>query len=132
MTSFTAKHLTLTAQVGQLADFFGDMQNFQRIMPEQVENWTADKSSCSFFIKNLGDLGMNKGGVNLPHSFEFPSNESSKVNFTLTFHLLTEADNTFKGYFEITTQMNAMIEMIAKRPLTNFVNLLNENLQKQF
>jgi len=129
MKSFTAERKLFIVEVAKIADFLSDMQNFRQIMPEQIEDWNADEMSCSFFIKNLGKLGMIKGEVVEMQKFEFPSSESSKVNFTLYFYFQHIGNGNSEGFFELKADMNPMIVMMAHRPLTNFVNILTENFQ---
>jgi carbon monoxide dehydrogenase subunit G len=38
--------------------FLSDMNNMQKLMPEQVINWTSDGESCQFMIKGMAELGM--------------------------------------------------------------------------
>lgn len=128
MSCFTANIVDFSKGFEEIQAFFDNLNNFRFIMPEQVENWQSDESSCSFFIKNLGNLGMKKGQVSISDHFTFVSNEQSRVDFVLHFYLKTKEGNEIKGHFEICADMNPMIEMMAKRPLTNFVNLLTTNL----
>lgn len=113
-----------------LDTFMGDMQNFREIMPEQVEDWSAEKSSCSFVIKNLGKLGMRITNPDESGSYKFSSTDESKVAFTLKFNTISGNDGITGGYFEISAEMNPLVEMMAKRPLTNFVNILTDNLKQ--
>lgn len=129
MKSIAAEPKSFSADVATINAYLDDMQNFKNFMPVQVEDWHAAKDSCSFFIKNLGKLAMKKGTVILPNRFEFPSDENSKVKFTLVFHYQTSGQDAWKGYFELLADINPMVEMMAKRPLTNFVNIITENLQ---
>lgn len=130
MKSIIANTLAFQADHSVVSTFLHDMRNFRKIMPEQIEDWSADELSCSFFIKNLGKLGMKKGNFDIGDQFDFPSNENSKVKFILIFHYLPEVSGGSKGHFELKADMNPMIEMMARRPLTNFVNILSENLNK--
>jgi|GEM_PF-281921 len=130
MSCFTGNSVNFSKYPEKIPGFFEDMNNFRFIMPDQVENWQSDENSCSFSIKNLGNLGMKKGTFEPPDHFTFVSNEVSKVNFVLHFHLKTSENSEKQGYFEICADMKPMIEMMAKRPLTNFVNILTTNFQR--
>lgn len=130
MTSIVADRQDFQANAGKIAAFFADMRNFKSIMPEQIESWQAEENTCSFFIKNLGKLGMEKGIFDPPHQFEFVSNDASNVNFTLVFHFCHDVETMCSGYFEIIAEMNPLVEMMAKRPLTNFVNILTKNFKQ--
>jgi len=109
--------------------FLGDLNNLRLIMPEQVENWTSDNDECSFSIKNLGNLGLKKGRATFPEKISFASSGQSKVTFELIFSLNPVGNESHSASFEIIAEMNSMVEMMAKRPLTNFVNLLIVNLK---
>jgi hypothetical protein len=130
MSCFAGNSVDFSTCPEKIPGFFDDMNNFRFIMPDQVENWQSDENNCSFSIKNLGNLGMKKGTFELPDHFTFVSNEVSKVNFVLQFQLKNSENNEKQGCFEICADMNPMIEMMAKRPLTNFVNILTTNFQR--
>lgn len=132
MNSYICKSIPIHGSPATIADFFGDVRNFKKIMPEQIENWRADKNSCSFRIKNLGELAFQKGKFNVPHQFEFQSTDQSKVNFMLVFHLFDNKTFPPNGHFEILTEVSPLIEMMVKRPLNNFVAILTTNLAEIF
>jgi hypothetical protein len=129
MANFSSDKVEFKTTPERVFRFLEDINNLGLIMPEQVENWKSDGNECSFFIKNLGDLGVKKGRLNLPGQIHFPSVESSKVKFDLVFSTGTAETGTIKAGFEISAEMSALVEMMAKRPLTNFVNLLTGNLK---
>ena len=131
MANFTSDKIELQTSPEKVFLFLENLNNLGLIMPEQVENWKSDGEECSFFIKNLGDLGLRKGRVKFPDQIFFPSSEVSKVSFDLIFSLKPLENDKYSAGFEITAEMNSMVEMMAKRPLTNFVNLLTTNLKTQ-
>ncbi len=131
MARFVADTLTFNADEKKFAGFFSDIGNLKMIMPDEIENWKVEGGQCSFSVKNLGQLKMEKGFVNPKSEYEFISTAESKVDFTLVFRFRKETTETSSGQFEIQTDVNPLIEMMVKRPLMNFVNLLTQNLTKQ-
>lgn len=131
MSKFTANPLPFDIAPLSLGEFFNNVSNLREIMPEQVQDWQSDEDSCSFFIQNLGHLSMHKDDFDAPFQYSFNSTENSKVTFTLSFHFEPNNDPSPTGFFELDAHMNPMVEMLAKRPLLNFVNILTENLQKK-
>lgn len=131
MAKIAADKTGFQVDIAKLDRFMRDMQNFRDIMPEQVEDWHAEKDSCTFTIKNLGKLGMRISAPGSPGSFKFESTDQSKVDFTLLFYYNVVGDQVNSGYFEISTEMNPLVEMMAKRPLSNFVNILTTNLKQK-
>lgn len=131
MSKFTANPLPFHIEPEAFSVFFSNVSNLREIMPEQVQDWQSDENSCSFFIQNLGQLSMQKGEFSFPDAYSFQSTEISKVKFALGFHFKPDSDTSSIGFFELDADMNPMVEMLAKRPLSNFVNILTENLQKK-
>lgn len=129
MVKFTADTLAFSAGKNEFAGFFGDIDHLRLIMPAEVEQWKSEKDRCSFFIKNLGTLSIEKGFVNPESEYEFISTADSKVDFTLVFRFQKATEGHFNAFFEIQTDVNALVEMMVKRPLTNFVNMLTQNLK---
>lgn len=129
MVKFTADSLIFDNDKAAFADFFRDINSLKMIMPAEVEQWKAEDEKCSFFIKNLGNLSMERGFVNPESEFEFIATAESRVDFTLMFHFRENIGGKLTGYFELQTDVNPLVEMMVKRPLTNFVNMLTKNLQ---
>ncbi|NCA85288.1 MAG: hypothetical protein EOM83_06900 [Clostridia bacterium] len=129
MKKFTADTLDFTATAEQVGAFASDMRNFSHIMPEQIEQWQANENAAAFTIKNIGRLSMSRGNMDFPFKFEFPATADSKVRFTLILHYRPNARQEAKVFFEIEAEINTMMEMMARRPLTIFVNLLTQNLK---
>ncbi|OQX77799.1 MAG: hypothetical protein B6D64_07740 [Bacteroidetes bacterium 4484_276] len=131
MANFISNIIEIESSPEHVFSFLKKLPNLRAIMPDQIENWKSNEEECSFFIKNLGDLGLKKGKVDSSEQIRFPSSENSKVKFDLIFHQIPSDNEKYKTSFEVVAEMNSLVEMMAKRPLTNFVNLLNTNLQNQ-
>lgn len=131
MANFISNIIEIETSVEQVFSFLEILPNLGTIMPDQIENWKSNDEECSFFIKNLGDLGLKKGKFISSEQIRFPSSENSRVKFDLIFHLIPSDNDKYKTSFEVMAEMNPLVEMMAKRPLTNFVNLLITKLQNK-
>lgn len=113
----------------KIFDFLSDMNNFGKLMPEQVVNWKSDKDGCTFTIKNMADISL-KISDRIPHKkIIMTSSDKSPLTFTLESEIT--AVDEFKSYVRvvINAELNAMMEMLAKNPLQNFVNMLATKLK---
>ncbi len=110
--------------------FLGDMNNFGKLMPEQVINWKSDKDSCSFTIKNMADLSL-KIIERVPSSkIVMTSGDDTPIKFTLECEIKQDKENQSSGKIIINAELNMMMEMLAKTPLQNFVNMLSDKLKE--
>lgn len=130
--NFIADNISLDVSKESIDNFFKDINALKLIMPAGVEQWQAEGDKCSFFIKNLGNLKM-KRSFDIPVSeYAYRSTANSKVDFTLLFHFNENGQNKSTGYFELQAQVNPFMKMMLERPVTNFVNLLTQNLHNHF
>ena len=111
--------------------FLADMNNLQKLMPEQVINWKSDTDSCTYTIKGMADIGMiitDREPVSL---VKMASHGKVPFQFTLNIAIRpagdgSEANLVFEG------EINAFMKMMVEKPLTNFFNMLADGLSKQF
>jgi carbon monoxide dehydrogenase subunit G len=111
--------------------FLSDMNNLQKLMPEQVGNWTSDTDTCQFTIKGMADLGMKITGRTPESLIAIASHGKSPFPFTLDIHIkaagdVSEAQLSFNG------EVNPFLKMMVEKPLGNFFNMLLDGLSKQF
>jgi hypothetical protein len=132
MAEFTGKKIYIGVKPEEIFTFFDDLGNLGMIMPDQVTVTRSSIRECSFFIKNLGNLGVKKGETVFPNSISFPATENAKVKFRLILDISPENNQHSGAAFRIVADMNPMVEMMVRRPLTNFVDMLADNLAKHF
>ncbi|MFH0864578.1 MAG: hypothetical protein V1904_00175 [Bacteroidota bacterium] len=109
--------------------FLNDMNNFGKLMPEQVIKWKSDKDRCTFTIKGMADISL-KITERIPSSkILMTSDDETPLQFTLECEISEAAENQSYGRIIMYAELNAMTEMLAKSPLQNFVNILAEKLK---
>jgi hypothetical protein len=131
MTTIESKQLELNATSEDLIAFVRNTDNLIDIFPkERIENWDSKKETCSFKIKGLVKITLDVNNVGAD-KIVFASGEGSPFDFTLSFLVIgnekpTEGKLVFEG------DMNPMLSMMATKPLTNFFNMIIENLQARY
>lgn len=112
--------------------FLSNLNNFKALMPEQIENWQSTEETCSFRIKNMADLSLRLT-EKVPNSLIVLSPEG-KAPFSFSLHCMLEAidENKTNATIKFNADLNAMMEMLAKSPLQNFVNILAARLKQKF
>lgn len=128
MTRIESDAAMINKSQAKIFEFLGDMNNFGKLMPEQVINWKSDKDSCSFTIKGMADISL-KITDRIPSSrIVMTAGEQVPVKFTLECELLNMKENVTSGRIIMNAELNAMMELLAKNPLQNFVNMLSKKM----
>lgn len=112
----------------EVYDFLTDLQNFRQLMPAGIEKFEVlDTDTFLFALKGMPEIAL-KRKEQTPHSQLVLGAASNKLPFTLTANIIplsateSEVGLSFEGEF------NAMMGMMIKTPITNFINTLSENM----
>jgi len=131
MTKIESNPIEIQTSAKNVLDFLSSFDNFSKLLPPQITNWQATEDSCSFTIQNMATLAMRikeKNETKLVIASEAPS----PFAFELICELEELPDNTCRSTIRLHADLNMMLVMVAKNPLQNFVNILNEQLKKMF
>jgi carbon monoxide dehydrogenase subunit G len=128
MTRIESDKVVVNKTMTEVYAFLSDFNNYERLMPEQVTDWTSTADECSFTIKGMATLGM-KMKEKIPHSkIVIEKNGKAPFDFFLTAVLSGENANCEAQLF-FDADLNPMLKMMAVRPLTNFLNMIASRLK---
>lgn len=128
MTRLESDTVTVNKTAKEVFEFLSDFNNYQRLMPEQVTDWKSTTDECSFTIKGMASLGM-KMKERVPFStIVIEKNGKAPFDFFLTSALEDKGQQCEARLF-FDADLNAMMKMMASKPLTNFLNLLASRLK---
>ena len=111
-------------------NFLSDMNNFGKLMPEQVINWKSTVDNCSFTIKGMTDLSMKISEKTPNTKVVYIPDGKVPFNFSLNINLQNPKENLCIAQIIFDAELNAMMEMLASKPLQNFVNMLAAKLKE--
>ncbi len=129
MANFTSEVKVINKPAHKIYDFLSNFKNFEHLMPEQVTNWEATETTCSFTVQGMADVGMKIKEKDLNTRVHIVSDGKLPFDFELTCHIEAIDENTSKAHIEINADLNPMMLMMVKRPLKNLVNLMAERLK---
>lgn len=130
MTTIKSKVVTVNQSPEEVFTFLRNLNNLEKLMPEdRVKDWNSDENQCSFQIKGLAKIGMTYNSEVANEHLKFVSSSDKPFPFTLNIFMKENGDKSdcsivFEG------EMNAMLSMMAKTPLTNFFNMLADKLKE--
>lgn len=115
----------------QAFEFLSNMENYRQLMPEDMKSFEVHESGNGFAVQigNLPKVGMKLKEKTEPTQLIFES-PSAAFEYYLTIDIApaddsyssSEIDINFEGKF------NPMIEMMAKKPLTHFIETIAARL----
>ncbi len=114
----------------EVFEFLTKVENFEQLMPESKQKFEKLSDSRFLFqLKGMPEIVLEQKG-STEYSTVILGAASDKLPFTLTANIV-DIDNgksTTQLIFE--GQFNAMMGMMIKNPIQNFINTLSENISK--
>jgi len=111
-------------------EYLIDLKNFEQLMPENIDKFEViSENRFLFSLTGMPEIVLERKSQT-EHDQLVLGAASKKLPFTLTADLTelqtdeTEVTLSFNGEF------NAMMAMMIKSPITNFITTLSENLKK--
>lgn len=124
-----SKRVMVKKSAEELCDYLSQVENFKSIMPENTTKFELlDENSFVFALKGMPDIALELREVMKPNKVVLGS-KSDKIPFTLTGDIqgISENESSIELLFD--GQINAMMAMMVKNPLSKFLDALSTNLQ---
>lgn len=110
-------------------EFLTNLQNFDKLMPENIDKFEVDGDSFLFSLKGMPEIRLV-----IKEKNEFDkivlSAASSKLNFSLMALIQPISEKTCEAQLLFTGDFNPMMAMMVKSPLQKFIDTLAENSEK--
>lgn len=109
-------------------EFLTDFRNFEQLMPDSVVKFELlDDDRFVFALKGMPEIVL-KRKEEQPNSKVILGAASEKLPFTLTMDIAASGENECTVQWSFEGEFNAMMAMMIKSPITNFIETLSENL----
>lgn len=112
-----------------LFDYMDNLHNFKDLMPPSVEKFEVDGESFVFGIKGMPEIRLIVK-EKTPFTKYVLAAASSKLDFSLINNINPIDESSCEVEIEFEADLNPMMSMMLKKPLTNFLNGLSEQLSK--
>tara|TARA_R110002049_G_scaffold4842_15_gene34256 strand:- start:580 stop:969 length:390 start_codon:yes stop_codon:yes gene_type:complete len=121
--------VTIEKSQEELFNFFSDLNNFEQIMPENINKFEVDGDSFLFGLPGMPEIRLVLK-EKTPFSNITLGAASSKLSFSLITNITVIEENKSEVSLTFDGEFNAMMAMMVKKPLTKFVDTLTENIGK--
>ena len=113
----------------ELYEFLNKLENYEQLMPESTEKFEVEGESFIFGLKGMPEIRLIMKEQTEYSNITLGA-ASSKLPFTLSADIKEISDDKSEVQLKFDSQFNAMMAMMAKSPITKFINALTENLEK--
>ena len=109
-------------------NFLSDVKNFEKLMPENIDKFELlNEDTFRFALRGMPEIVLRKE-EEYPNSKVVLGAASSKLNFTLTADIQEIDSNKSDVSLVFEGKFNAMMAMMIKGPITNFIQTLSTNM----
>ncbi len=114
----------------EVFEFLTDIKNFETLMPENIDKFEVlDENTFKFALKGMPEIVLRLKEQN-PNDKVVLGAASDKLPFTLTADITALGNSESEVGLSFEGQFNAMMAMMIKSPITNFMETLSNNLDK--
>jgi hypothetical protein len=128
MSYFESRSGKLTCTAEEVFNFVTDIRNFQQFVPQEtINNWQADKESCSFSVSMLGTVSLRLAEKVMYSKVVFAGDALKKNDFSLVLHISDNGNNSPEVKISLKAELNPVLKMMAAKPIGQFLEkLINE------
>ncbi len=121
---------TIEKSSKQVFEFLTNPKNFETLMPDNVDKFeVVNPETFLFALKGMPEIALKKK-EEVPYSKVVLGAASDKLPFTLTAHISELAEEQCEVYLSFEGEFNAMMAMMIKTPITNFIGTLSDNMSR--
>ncbi len=121
---------TIQKSSKEVYDFLLDIKNFEHLMPENISKFEVlNEQRFLFALKGMPEIVLQLK-ESTPTSKVVLGAASDKLPFTLTANIDEISANESEVVLNFEGEFNAMMAMMIKSPITNFMGTLSDNLAK--
>ncbi|MDT0608398.1 SRPBCC family protein [Croceitalea rosinachiae] len=114
----------------EVYNFLIDIKNFEILMPENIDKFEVlDANTFKFALSGMPEIILR---LKEQHPYEkiVLGAASDKLPFTLTVNIIATSENESEVGLSFEGEFNAMMAMMIKSPITNFMETLSKNMDK--
>jgi len=129
MTVFESKAI-INKPLSEVYNFLSDLNNHQKLMPENVYNWSSTTDEARFTIQNMAKLALKVYDRMENTSILIVPAEEVPFPVELKWAVSDNSDGTTQAVLTISAELNMMMKMLASGPLQKLTDHQTQSLKK--
>jgi len=128
---FQSHKVQLQVPVEKAYTFLLNLNNLQKLMPEQIINWQSTEDSCSFDIKGMAHISMERAETIPNRQVRIISKPENPIDLEIRVNLEKQTGNQTTLWIELTADLSPMLKLMVSGPMQNLVNIMADKLKFQ-
>jgi hypothetical protein len=130
LSYFESRTGKLTCSAEEVFDFVTDIRNFEQFIPKgNINNWNAEKESCSFSVSMLGMVSVRLIEKEKYSKVVFMGDALKKNDFSLTLDISGNLNKTTDVKVKLSADLNPMMKMMATKSIGQFLEMLINEME---
>jgi hypothetical protein len=126
---FRSHTVQLAVPAEKAFSFLSDLNNFQNLMPEQVINWQSTDKSCSFDIKGMAHINLERAETVPDKLIRIISGPENPIDLEFRCSLEKQSNDQTSAWIELTADLSPILKLMASGPMQNLVNIMADKLR---
>lgn len=130
MTVIESKNI-INQPIETVYNFLADCNNHEKLMPENIYNWSSTVDEARFTIQNMAKLALRIEERKPNQEIRFVPSEKAPFDVSLSWKLKAIDEHTTEANFIIHADLNMMMKMIASSPLQKLTDFQTGKLKAE-
>ncbi len=129
MSIFESK-IEIDKPVQEVYSFLADFNNHQKLMPDNISNWSSTTNEARFSVQNMAKLALKISNRIENQTIIIVPTDEVPFNVDMRWVVADLGNNTTEAILTISAELNMMMKMMASGPLQKLVKHQTETLKK--
>lgn len=128
ISNFESRPGKLTCTAEEVFNFVTDIRNFEQFIPQgTINNWQAERESCSFSVSMLGTVNFRLAEKEMYNKVVFTGDALKENDFSLVLHISGNGEDRSEVRVSLNADLNPVLKVMAAKPIGQFLeSLINE------
>jgi hypothetical protein len=120
----------LNKPVGEVYAFLADFNNHQKLMPDNISDWSSTTDEAHFAVQSMGNLALKISNRIPNQTIIIVPSDKVPFNVDMRWVVADLGNNTTEAILTISAELNMMMKMMASGPLKKLVSYQTEALKR--
>ena len=130
LSYFESRSGRLNCNAEEVFAFVTDIRNFEQFIPKMtINDWNAEKESCSFSVSMLGKVTVRLAEKEKYNKVIFNGDALKKNDFSLTLDISDNIKRQADVRVILSADLNPMMKMLMAKPISRFLEILINEME---